>query len=236
MILRKMGLAASFAVYIPAALLMYLMTHCLIPYLRGVTGQESIVFWFIVGGLGIFTPLIITGILILRHEGFSLSADTWRERLRFRPMTGRQWLWALGGLMAAGTGSGLVMLLLEMITGGFDHSPSFMAFEPLHAGRYWLLLLWLPYWILNIMGEEFLWRGVMLPRQELAFGRNAWLIHGIGWWMFHFAFGWHLMLMLMPLIFIQSWVVQKTRNSWVGVIMHAGLNGPSFLAISFGLI
>jgi len=41
---------------------------------------------------------------------------------------------------------------------------------------------------------------------------------------------------LIPLIFIQSYIVQKTKNSWIGVIMHGGLNGPSFIAICFGLI
>jgi membrane protease YdiL (CAAX protease family) len=132
--------------------------------------------------------------------------------------------------------SGLIMKLLEIMFGKFDHSPAFMSFQALTTGRYWLLFVWFPYWILNIFGEEFLWRGVMLPRQELAFGKNAWLIHGTGWGLFHLAFGWKLLVMLLPLIFIQSFLVQKTKNSWVGVIMHAGLNGPSFLAICFGLI
>jgi len=76
----------------------------------------------------------------------------------------------------------------------------------------------------------------MLPRQEVAFGKHTWLIHGFGWALFHIAFGWQLLLTLIPLIFIQSYIVQKTKNSWVGVIMHGGLNGPSFIAICFGLI
>jgi membrane protease YdiL (CAAX protease family) len=86
------------------------------------------------------------------------------------------------------------------------------------------------------MGEEFLWRGVMLPRQEAAHGKYAWLFHGLGWGLFHIAFGWQLLIMLLPLIFIQTYIVQRTQNSWVGVIMHGGLNGPSFIAISLGLI
>lgn len=63
-----------------------------------------------------------------------------------------------------------------------------------------------------------------------------WFIQGIGWSLFHITFGWQLLLTLIPLIFILSWTVQKTKNSWVGVIIHGGLNGPTFLAISFGLI
>jgi membrane protease YdiL (CAAX protease family) len=234
--LKKLGLAGSFAIYIPAAILMFGLTKYLIPYLSEFTGQETILFWFIVGGMGIFTPLIITGFLILKYEGFNITKQTLTERLRFRKITGRDLLWCFAGLFAVGVLSGLIMKGLEIAIGQFDHSPAFMSFEPLTKGRYWLLLVWFPYWILNILGEEFLWRGVMLPRQEIAFGKYAWLIHGFGWGLFHIAFGWQLLITLIPVIFIQSYVVQKTKNSWIGVIMHGGLNGPSFIAICFGLI
>lgn len=234
--ITKLGLTGSFAIYIPAALLMYCLTKYLIPYLSNITGQETILFWFIVAGLGIFLPLIITGLLILKSEGFTISRKTWIERLRFRKLTRRDIVWSLAGLILVGLLSALIMKGLELLSGKFDHSPAFMSFEPLTKGRYWLLIVWFPYWILNILGEEFLWRGVMLPRQEIAFGKNTWLIHGFGWSLFHIAFGWQLLTTLIPLIFIQSYIVQKRKNSWIGVIMHGGLNGPSFIAICFGLI
>lgn len=234
--LKKLGFINSFSIYIPAAILMYSLTKYLIPYLSEVSGQETIFFWFIVGGLGIFLPLIITGIIILYFEGYKISKTTWIERLRFRKITKRDLIWSIIGLILVVALSGIILKVLELIVGKFDHSPSFMSFEPLTEGRYWLLLIWLPYWILNILGEEFLWRGVMLPRQEIVFGKYTWLIHGFGWGLFHIAFGWQLLITLIPLIFIQSYIVQKTKNSWNGVIMHGGLNGPSFIAICFGLI
>lgn len=234
--IKKLGLLGSFAVYIPASILMFCLTEYLIPYLNKATGQETIFFWFIVGGLGVFLPLIITGLLIIKYEGFRISKKTFVERLRFRKITMKDLLWGGVGLMVVGIFSGLIMMTLESLIGKFDHSPAFMSFEPLTAGRYWLLLVWFPYWILNILGEEFLWRGVMLPRQEVVFGKYAWIIHGFGWGLFHIAFGWQLLITLIPLIFIQSYIVQRTKNSWIGVIMHGGLNGPSFIAICFDLI
>lgn len=234
--LRKLGLLDSFIIYIPAALLLYCLTKFLIPYLSGVSGQETILLWFIVGGLGIFIPLIVTGIVILKIEGYTISKTTLIERLRFRKVTGKDLMWSFVGLVLVGILSGLIINGLKLISGEFDPTPGFMSFEPLSKGRYWLLLVWFPFWISNILGEEFFWRGVMLPRQEIAFGKYAWLIHGFGWGIFHIAFGWQLLLTLIPLIFLQSYLVQKTKNSWVGVIMHGGLNGPSFLAICFGLI
>jgi membrane protease YdiL (CAAX protease family) len=234
--IKKLGWAGSFAIYIPASLVMLGSTQYIIPYWSKTTGQETVLFWFVVAGLGIFLPLMITGFLILKSEGFRISKNTWVERLRFRKITRNDLLWCLAAFILVGLLSGLTIKALELWTGKFDHSPAFMSFEPLAKGRYWLLLVWFPYWILNILGEEFLWRGVMLPRQEVAFGKYTWIIHGFGWGLFHVAFGWQLLITLLPLIFIQSYIVQKTKNSWVGVIMHGGLNGPSFIAICFGLI
>lgn len=215
---------------------MFVSTRYLIPYMSEVTGQETILCWFVVAGLGIFLPLLITAYYIIKAEGFSFTQEFLLNRLRFKRITRKDLNWSLAGLVLAGLLSAIIMKAIETITGAFDHAPSFMTFEPLTSGRYWLLLVWLPYWILNIMGEEILWRGVMLPRQEVAFGNKAWIIHGMGWMLFHIAFGWQLLITLLPLIFILSFIVQKTKNSWNGVIMHAGLNGPSFIAIAMGWI
>jgi membrane protease YdiL (CAAX protease family) len=234
--LTKLGLFPSFIIYISASILMLLQTKYLIPYLSRITGQETILFWFIVAGLGIFTPLIILGVVILKKEGFKINNSTITSRLRFRKLTRSDLLWTLSGFIAIAVLSGFVMKIISFFIGQFDHSPSFMTFEPLTKGRYWLLLVWFPYWVLNIFGEEFIWRGVMLPRQELVFGKATWIIHGFGWGLFHVAFGWKLMITLIPIIFIQSFVVQKTKNTWTGVLLHAGINGPSFIAISLGLL
>ena len=234
--LTKLGLIPSFIIYLSAAILMLLQTKYLIPYLSRITGQETILFWFIVAGLGIFTPLIILGVVILKKEGFRINNITITSRLRFRKLTKSDILWTLSGFIAIAVLSGFVMKIISFFIGQFDHSPSFMTFEPLTKGRYWLLLVWLPYWVLNILGEEFIWRGVMLPRQELVFGKYTWVIHGFGWGLFHVAFGWKLLITLIPIIFIQSFVVQKAKNTWTGVLLHAGINGPSFIAISLGLL
>ena len=82
--------------------------------------------------------------------------------------------------------------------------------------------------------HRILWRGVVLPRQEATFGRWAWAVHGAGWFMFHLPFGAAILLTLWPMLFILPYVVQRRRNSWIGVIVHAGLNGPGFIAVAFG--
>ncbi|MDO8952823.1 MAG: hypothetical protein Q7U86_09375 [Draconibacterium sp.] len=48
--IKKPGLAGSFAIYIPAAILKFVLTKYLIPYLSEITGQKTILFWLIIGG------------------------------------------------------------------------------------------------------------------------------------------------------------------------------------------
>ena len=210
--IKKLGISGSLVIFVGAGILMHLQTKFVIPWLSRVTGMEIIIFWFVIGGLGIFLPLILLGMFLLKREGVWGEPGLWRERLRFRRMGRDEWVWSVVGVVAVSLLSGLVLKGMVLLVGQFDHSPPFMAFEPLEKGRYWLLLVWLPYWILNIFGEEFLWRGVMLPRQEAALGKYAWLFHGSGWGLFHIAFGWQLLVTLLPLIFIQSFVVHQTRT------------------------
>ncbi len=234
--IKGLGFWPSFLIFGLAGLVLYIEAHYLIPWLSAITGIETIIFWFLVAGLGLFLPLLIIAYFMLRSEGSWKQKDLFKNRLRFRRMNLNDWLWSVGAIAAIGIFSTLLMSILETVFGPSTHQPPFMAFEPLTAGRYWILVVWLPYWLLNIMGEEILWRGVIFPRQEIVFGKYTWLIHGFGWSLFHLAFGLQLFITMLPILFIQSYAVQKTKNSWVGVAIHAIINGPSFIAISLGFL
>jgi membrane protease YdiL (CAAX protease family) len=234
--LQRMGIGQSLVIFGTASIALMLGTQLLIPVLVSVTGFESVFFCFLVAGLGIFLPLLITAAVLLKREGALFQPGFWRDRLRFKRMNKGDWLWSFGAIVVIGIISSGVMKVLETVVGQIEHQPPFLAFDPLTPERFWLLAIWFPYWILNIMGEEILWRGVMLPRQELAFGKWAWFYHGIGWGLFHIAFGWQLLVTLLPILFIQSYVVQRRKNTWTGVVIHGGINGPSFLVIAFGLL
>ncbi|MCD4729613.1 MAG: CPBP family intramembrane metalloprotease [Bacteroidales bacterium] len=234
--ISPLSILPSLLIFGTAGLILYLETNFLIPYLASVSGTEAVIWWFIVAAFGIFIPLLVVAACMLYKEGYLLKPGMWEIRLRFRTMNTGDWMWGIGGIIVIGILSYPVMIIIETIVGYIDHQPPFMQFEPLGLGRYWILLVWLPYWIFNIMGEEILWRGVVLPRQEISFGKYAWLIHGFGWGLFHIAFGWQLLITLIPTLFVQSYIVQKRKNSWIGVLIHAGINGPSFIAISLGYI
>ena len=150
-------------------------------------------------------------------------------------MNGGDWLWAVGGLAAVGVLTGGIGAALGMLQDKTKLHPSFMAFEPIGPGRYWILGAWLPFFVLNIVGEEFVWRGVVMPRQEVAFGGRAWLVNGILRLLFHSAFRWQVLLALVPITLILPYVVQRRRSNWAGIVIHGGFGAVGFLALAFGL-
>ena len=231
-----MGWIQTIAIFGLTALLLFAATELLIPAFSDASGSEPVLSWFLVGGLGVFAPLVIAGYVLLRRESKFGEQSRWATRLRFRRMDRVDWLWGVGAIAAIGALSAAIHAALNTFEGGVDLHPQFMAFEPLSAGRYWILATWIPFWILNVLGEEFLWRGVILPRQEAALGRGAWVANASGWLLFHLAFGWQLMVVLLPILIILPYVVQHRQNTWVGVVIHAGVNGPGFVAVALGYV
>ena len=230
-----LGPLGSVALFGVGALLLCLATRTAIPALVSATGAEPVLMWFLAASGVVFAPLLLIAASLLYQERYAVGRWSWSVRLRFRAMNGGDWLWAVGGLAAVGVMTGGIGAALGMLLGERDLHPSFMAFEPLTPGRYWILAAWLPFFVLNIAGEEFLWRGVVLPRQEVSFGGKAWLVNGSLWLLFHAAFPWQVLLTLLPITLILPYIVQRRRNTWPGVFIHAGLGGMGFLALAFGL-
>lgn len=117
-----------------------------------------------------------------------------------------------------------------------ETTPSFMKFEPFQGTERFLLLVWGIMFFFNIFGEELMWRGYILPRQEIRLGKNAWIFNALLWVLFHVCFGIQLMILLFPIMFILPYSVQKTQNTTVGIYIHALINGPAFILVSLGVI
>ena len=230
-----LGLVGSAALFGAGALLLFLTTRVAVPALVSATGSETVAMWFLAGSAVLFGPLLLTAALLLYRERRTGRQGSWGARLWLHPMNGGDWLWALAGFAVIGMLTGGIAAALGALADESKFHPSFMAFEPLSPGRYWILGAWLPFFALNIAGEEFVWRGVVLPRQEVAFRGRAWLVNGILWLLFHAAFPWQVLLTLVPITLILPYIVQRRRSTWVGVAIHAGFGAAGFLVLAFGL-
>ncbi|RPJ05894.1 MAG: CPBP family intramembrane metalloprotease [Spirochaetaceae bacterium] len=77
--------------------------------------------------------------------------------------------------------------------------------------------------VCNIFGEEFIWRGTLLPRREIAFGQWAFLVHGLFWAVFHVPVYW-MIIPILPRAIALAFVCQRTKSIWPGIIGHLSLN------------
>ena len=98
------------------------------------------------------------------------------------------------------------------------------ALGPNVQGNWGLVLFMLVLLFFNILGEEFWWRGLILPRQELTHGKNTWLIHGTLWAFFHIFKYWSV-IGLLPVCLALTYVAQRRQNTWPGIITHFIING-----------
>jgi len=85
--------------------------------------------------------------------------------------------------------------------------------------------------IINILSEEIFWRGILLPRQELQHGKNAFWIHGIIWAFTHLFQYWLLLPILIGSIAL-AYVIQRTKCTWISIIAHLLNNGLPFLIMA----
>lgn len=106
---------------------------------------------------------------------------------------------------------------------------------PQAVGNWGYALLAVLLFFFNQFGEELYWRGVLLPRQAPVHGRYTWLVHGLMWNLFHLPFyPWYLLYGL-PLTLALSFVVQKTENTWTGLLLH-GLANLTMLLLMLNVV
>lgn len=211
----------------------------LIPELNQNYQLHPALSWFI-GGFLIFMPLFLMAIFLARKDGHR-TRDLIFSRLRLRKMTSRDWKFALLSTLVIVILTGLIMGISKLLHVRFgipeiEPTPSFMKFEAFSGNERYLLLVWIVMFFFNIAGEELMWRGYILPRQEISIGKKAWVFNASLWLLFHICFGIQLIILLIPILLILPYAVQKTQNTFVGIYIHALVNGPSFIMVSLGII
>jgi membrane protease YdiL (CAAX protease family) len=107
-------------------------------------------------------------------------------------------------------------------------------FEMPLQGEWWLIAVYFTGWFLNIAGEEFWYRGWMLPRQEVAFGKYAWIINGLMFNFQHTFQPWNMLAMLPGSLFV-SYAVQRQRKTWMSIIWHGLVNASLLIFIIQGV-
>lgn len=250
--IRPMGLLLSLLYFCVAGGLSVVAHHVVTPMLAA-NGMQPFYAEFIPNTI-ILASLLIAAIVAYRLEGRSMTWAGIKDRLRLTPMTGKHWLWVLGGTVV-----GFLLYYLFTPLGnwltlqGFLPMPASLPawVDPRVAGSFvekfnmeagglrgnWLVFIMAAItFFFNIAGEEFWFRGYILPRQELAFGKWAWLIHAVMWSALFHAFKYWDIVGLLPAHLVFVYVASRTKSTTVSMWLHIFTNMSFPIFILLGVL
>jgi len=247
-ILKPLQIWKAILLFAGTSIAIYIGLYTVLPVLqsKGLTFLSCYLICFYTT----FSIMFLLAFVFYWSEGNDLTLDAFKYRYRLEQVNQRTWLWAFG-LFAFGIVTmfgfsfiGKLLASIPLLT-----PPGYFPSEinPLKAaipntfmgtevhGQWGYAIGYFVGWFFNIFGEELLWRGYMLPRQQLQYGKWTWIIHGLLWTGWHFFWKWNL-LSILPIALAIPFVAQKTRNSWIGIIAHGLLNLIPFVALVYFIL
>jgi uncharacterized protein len=90
----------------------------------------------------------------------------------------------------------------------------------------------------TVLGEELLFRGLLLPRMAKTFGKWDWVVNGVLFGLYHLHQPWGIFNSILAGIFLFALPSRYFRSSWFGIIAHSGQSvyfGTMLLALVLGL-
>lgn len=182
-------------------------------------------------------------LILLHREGCTWRWSDIRQRLwLLKPSTdpgrkpdGRLWWWlipvvlltAIFEMQVGGAIDGLWVTAFPFLgeppgasLAGFLGSPEGKAQM---VGAWGFLALFIFQAIFNtVIGEELLFRGVLLPRMAGVFGKWDWLANGILMGFYHWHKPWILLSAAIEGALLFALPSRRFRSSWFGIIAHSG--------------
>ena len=206
---------------------------------------------------GLVWQFVLAMLIVYRETG-DLRWTTVRRRLWLNapldPKTGeprrKLWLWAIPlSILALATAQLLGPSLIKLWTGilpflapapGFDPTEALLRSSEMQAqlvGAWGFYGLFIVLSVFNILGEEFLFRGVLLPKMEGVFGKWDWVANGVLFAVYHLHEPWSILALLEGTILF-ALPARRFRSTSLAMIVHSGqfvLFLPMILALVLGL-
>jgi membrane protease YdiL (CAAX protease family) len=104
------------------------------------------------------------------------------------------------------------------------------------VGNWGLFLLFLVQMFFNtVIGEELLFRGLLLPRMARAFGRWDWPANGILFGLYHWHQPWGMLGSAIDGSLLYALPSRRFKSAWFGIIVHSG-QSVYFAFLLLGLV
>jgi membrane protease YdiL (CAAX protease family) len=84
----------------------------------------------------------------------------------------------------------------------------------------WFALILLLQIFNTVLGEELLFRGLLLPRMNCAFGRWDWVANGVLFAAYHLHVPCVIPVALLD-TFILAYPTKRYRSAWIGIALHS---------------
>jgi membrane protease YdiL (CAAX protease family) len=73
----------------------------------------------------------------------------------------------------------------------------------------------------TVLGEELLFRGVLLPRMRGVFGKRDWIANGAIFALYHLHMPWAIVPTFVDGIFLDAYPSRRFQTAWMGIIVHS---------------
>ena len=73
----------------------------------------------------------------------------------------------------------------------------------------------------TVLGEELLFRGLLLPRMNRAFGRGDWAANGVLFAAYHIHVPWMMPATLLVDTFALAYPTKRYQSAWIGIAVHS---------------
>jgi uncharacterized protein len=73
----------------------------------------------------------------------------------------------------------------------------------------------------TVLGEELLFRGLLLPRMHAVFGKGDWVANGVLFTLYHLHVPWVMPATLVESIFLEAYPSRRFQSARMGIIVYS---------------
>jgi len=232
-----------------SAIPMMLLAFVITPGVVAITNWPPLIVYWLAIIIGLIWQFILS-LIILKRDGHELNWQTVITRMKYqKPVnlkTGKSSYWLLLWAIP-------FILLSTLIQSGLISLPnvdSWMAPLIQHLPKYdlsnlasteyknawWILGLFIVTSVFNyFFGEEFMYRGILLPKMNGVFGKWDWFFNGILFGFYHLHKPQIILSTALYFGFVFAFPSKLFQSNWMAVIIH-GLEGVMGIIIVLGII
>jgi len=218
---------AIVAIWAAAALPMGVLAWIVAPAIAGGGGAALSRALLICLTAGLIWQFVLVAVLV-GHEQRSLRWSRIRPALWLQsprsPRTGRVggWTWLVVIPLIAG-------FSVHLLAPSLPHPAKYDLGKFLstaagktmfHGSWGWFAVVMVELIFNTELGEELLFRGLLLPRMHGAFGDRDWVANGVLFAAYHLHIPWAMPVILLDTLLI-SYPVKRFRSAWIGIAVHS---------------